>query len=215
MNREYYDGELTRLDQLVQTMGAQVLAALDEAVAAASGPDKDRAERVIAGDTEIDRMEREIEQLCVTLLLRQQPVAGDLRRVSTNLKLVTDLERIGDHAADIAEIVRTLDAPLTAPLAEMLGIARAMVESALRAAADQNLEGAHATIQRDDEVDAAFCRLKEGFIRQVAAGSEDADAILDGLMIGKYAERIGDHAVNICEWVICRGTGLYHDQRIM
>lgn len=215
MNRVFYDGELTHLDQLVQAMGARVLAALDEAVAAASSLDKAAADRVIAGDAEVDQMEREIEQLCVTLLLRQQPVASDLRRVSTSLKLVTDLERIGDHAADIAEIARTLDVPLTAPLAEMLSIARAMVESALRAADDQNLEGAHATIQRDDEIDSAFCRLKESFIHQVAEGKADADAILDGLMIGKYAERIGDHAVNICEWVICRGTGLYHDQQIM
>ena len=215
MNRIYYDGELARLDGLVQAMGARVLAALDEATAAACGLDRAAADRVIAGDTEVDRMEREIEQLCVTLLLRQQPMAGDLRRVSTSLKLVTDLERIGDHAADIAEIARTLAAPLAAPLAEMLSIARAMVESALRAAADGNLEGAHATIQRDDEVDGAFRRLKESCIRQVADGGADPDAILDGLMIGKYAERIGDHAVNICEWVICRGTGLYHDQQIM
>ena len=213
--RNRFDQQLRQLHLEMVKLGALCETAISAAAKALLERDAEMADKAAATEEEIDRREREIEQLCVTLLLRQQPVASDLRRVSTSLKLVTDLERIGDHAADIAEIARTLDVPLTAPLAEMLSIARAMVESALRAADDQNLEGAHATIQRDDEIDSAFCRLKESFIHQVAEGKADADAILDGLMIGKYAERIGDHAVNICEWVICRGTGLYHDQQIM
>lgn len=147
---------------------------------------------------------REIEQLCVTLLLRQQPIASDLRRISTTLKLVTDLERVGDAAADICEIARTLEHnPQDEEFLAMLHQAKAMVDSAVEAYLAQDLDKARQTIALDDVIDGDFDRIKKRLIQQIAQDAGIGDEALDLLMMAKYVERVGDHAVNICEWTIC------------
>ena len=147
--RNYYDQELFRLEGLVEKMGHMASVALAKAIQVASTLEGTLAEEVIAHDSDIDRMEREIEQLCVTLLLRQQPIASDLRRISTTLKLVTDLERVGDAAADICEIARTLEHnPQDEEFLAMLHQAKAMVDSAVEAYLAQDLEKARALMRK-------------------------------------------------------------------
>ena len=215
-NRNYYDQELLRLEGLVEKMGQMAVSALEGASRAVSVLEKDLAEQIIVRDSDIDRMEREIEQLCVTLLLRQQPVASDLRRVSTTLKLVTDLERIGDAAADICEIVRTLaHGPREEAFRSMLDQATGMVRAAMEAYRKEDPEEARRIIALDDGVDRSFLEIKERLIGQIARDSGMGDEALELLMMAKYAERVGDHAVNICQWTICRSTGVYREQQIM
>ncbi|WP_274952940.1 phosphate signaling complex protein PhoU [Angelakisella massiliensis] len=214
--RNYYDQELFRLEGLVEKMGHMASVALAKAIQVASTLEGTLAEEVIAHDSDIDRMEREIEQLCVTLLLRQQPIASDLRRISTTLKLVTDLERVGDAAADICEIARTLEHnPQDEEFLAMLHQAKAMVDSAVEAYLAQDLEKARQTIALDDVIDGDFDRIKKRLIQQIAQDAGIGDEALDLLMMAKYVERVGDHAVNICEWTICRSTGIYREEQIM
>ena len=162
---------------------------------------------IVKGDTEVNRMERDIEHRCMTLLLRQQPVAGDLRRISTTMKVVTDVERIGDHASDIAEIVPHLvtvskegDAAVSQAI-KMGQKAHKMILDALTALTSEDAQAALRVIAADDEVDYDFNAIKHTLAQEIAADPGKVDAALDLLMVIKYLERIGDHAVNIAEWV--------------
>ena len=161
------------------------------------------------GDETVDREERAIEHTCLTLLLRQQPVASDLRQVSAALKMVTDLERIGDHAADIAEIIPRLSG-------DGIRIEPDMAKLAIQAFGPRDTELADRVIAMDDEVDGAFDSVKRKLAKDMAGGKpEQEDAAIDQLMIAKYAERIGDHAVNLAQWVKFCATGRYLNERIM
>ena len=168
------------------------------------------AARVAPLDEEIDRKEREIESLCLKLLLQQQPVAKDLRQISAALKMITDMERIGDQAEDIAEIVTFLGgrgAENSALLREMARSTIKMVTESVDAYVRQNTALAEQVIAEDDVVDDYFTRVKKGLIERIAQDPTDGEFALDLLMIAKYFERIGDHAVNIAEWVIFSVTG--------
>lgn len=177
------------------------------------------AEDVIKGDRNVNDMERAIESRCLSLILRQQPVARDLRQISTALKVVTDLERIGDHASDIAELILRIKSDhayhIVQHLPAMAASAQKMVHDAVEAFIKQDVEEAEEIIRRDDEVDALFNQVKSDVVKLLKSAPSHADQGIDLLMIAKYLERIGDHAVNVCEWTQFCKTGALKNVRIM
>ncbi len=171
---------------------------------------KEAGEKILEMEEEIDRQEREIEGICLQLLLQQQPVASDLRFVSASLKMITDLERIGDQAADIAEIIMTGKAVISTEETDLTMMAQTavnMVNKSVEAYIDQNLGIARETIGLDDEMDGLFLKVRSQLTGKIAQGEPDGGQMLDLLMIAKYYERIGDHAVNVAEWVEFAMTG--------
>jgi phosphate transport system protein len=220
-NRKEYDTELCELDSLVARMGHETAQAIAGALHALAAGDTALAHSIVEGDSEIDAAEREIEHRSLTLILRQQPVAGDLRKVSTALKMVTDIERMADHASDIAEIVLHLQLDRAAAVGvlsdidRMGGLVLGMVRQAVGAYVQVDVEAAAAVIAQDDEADRAFARLGREIAGYIAAHPADAESALDLYMITKYLERLGDHAVNVAEWVEFLKTGMHKDQKIM
>ena len=210
--RNKFDEQLLQLNHEMIEMGAlceEVIALSSQAL---TEGDTALAAKVAPLDSEIDHKEREIENLCLKLLLRQQPVARDLRQISAALKMITDMERIGDQAEDIAEIVAFLDgrqAENDALLKEMAKAVIQMVTESVDAYVKCDIMLAKKVIAADDVVDEQFARVKQSLIGKIAADPEYA---LDLLMIAKYYERIGDHATNIAEWVIYSVTGTHKDE---
>ena len=215
--REKYDSDLRRLEEAVRRMGEEVRQALTLSLQSVEEKNKELANQVIEGDRDIDSQEREIEHLCMTLLLRQQPIASDLRQVSGALKMVTDLERMGDHAADIAEVGLALapQAALSDGLRQMARNALEMEKEALEAFLSRDLEKANQVVQADDAQDAQFDQVKKELAGRLAADPSCADETLDILMIAKYMERLSDHAVNVAEWARFCQTGLYRGEQIV
>ena len=208
--RDYFDEQLSALKQELTKMGA----ACEEIIAMAShsltGWDEDLVREVEKIGAQIDESERTIETICMKLLLRQQPVARDLRVVSAAMKMITDMERIGDQAEDIVEIVphMVVHADEKYPtIREMAKETMRMVTDAVDAYVRQDLALAHAVMEHDDIVDDYFCRVRQGIIDIITADPTDGEYALDLLMIAKYFERIGDHATNIAEWVEFSVTG--------
>lgn len=219
-NRKEYDAALLELDTMLARMGRAAGAAIGNAMTALKTGDKTLARSVIARDDEIDAVEREIEHRCLTLLLRQQPVAGDLRKVSTALKMVTDIERIADQASDIAEITLHLPAGTQNPAARaelerMGGIVLEMVKQAVGAYVQVDLDAAAKVIARDDAADAMFRQISADLVQAIARRPDAAEEALDLFMIAKYLERLGDHAVNVAEWVEFLKTGVHKARRIV
>ena len=218
--RTQYDTELTALKAALAEMGQCAADAVEAALEALCTADADAAAKIIKGDGRINDMERDIEHRCMTLLLRQQPVAGDLRRISTAMKVVTDIERIGDHAADIAEItphlvsVRKAGDPAVSDAIRMGQKAHKMILDALAALTGEDEPAALRVIAADDEVDYDFNTIKHTLAQEIAADPGKVDAALDLLMVIKYLERIGDHAVNLAEWVEFVRTGRYHNENM-
>ena len=216
--RAQYDADLAALKTAVAEMGGCAADAVEAALEALCTADAAAAAAVIKGDGRINRMQRDIEHRCMTLLLRQQPVAGDLRRISTAMKIVTDIERIGDHAADIAEIIPHLAAsrkagdPAVSDAIRMGQKAHKMLLDALDALTGEDEPAAQKVIAADDEVDYDFNAIKRTLAAEIAADPAKVDAALDLLMVIKYLERIGDHAVNLAEWVEFVRTGRYQNE---
>ena len=216
--RAQYDADLAALKTAVAEMGGCAADAVEAALEALCTADADAAAAVIKGDGRINSMQRDIEHRCMTLLLRQQPVAGDLRRISTAMKIVTDIERIGDHAADIAEIIPHLAAsrkagdPAVSDAIRMGQKAHKMLLDALDALTGEDEPAAQKVIAADDEVDYDFNAIKHTLAAEIAADPAKVDAALDLLMVIKYLERIGDHAVNLAEWVEFVRTGRYQNE---
>lgn len=216
--RAQYDADLAALKTAVAEMGQCAADAVEAALEALCTADADAAAAVIKGDGRINSMQRDIEHRCMTLLLRQQPVAGDLRRISTAMKTVTDIERIGDHAADIAEIIPHLAAsrkagdPAVSDAIRMGQKAHKMLLDALDALTGEDEPAAQKVIAADDEVDYDFNAIKRTLAAEIAADPAKVDAALDLLMVIKYLERIGDHAVNLAEWVEFLRTGRYQNE---
>ena len=210
--RSRFDEQLALLNRELIEMGALCEEAIAKAAKALSTADRRLAEQVAPLDSEIDRKEREIEALCLKLLLRQQPVARDLRQISAALKMITDMERIGDQAEDIAEIVGYLEDCPQEQCALLSAMARAavkMVTESVDAYVKQDVALAKAVIDHDDVVDDYFDQVKTSLMDLIAAAPREGSTALDLLMIGKYFERIGDHATNIAEWVILSVTGVH------
>ena len=210
--RSQFDKQLAQLHRELIEMGAlceQVIALSSQAL---TNRDTALAEKVAPLDHEIDRKERDIENLCLRLLLQQQPVAGDLRQISAALKMITDMERIGDQADDIAEILLCrAGRPLSAgdTLREMARATIRMVSESVDAYVRQDVALAERVIASDDEVDEDFDRIKRRLIDGISSGTENGESVLDLVMIAKYYERIADHATNIAEWVIYSVTGVH------
>ena len=209
--RNRFDAQLFELNREIIEMGAMCEEAIASAAKALTAGDVELADRVKTDSSAIDQMEREIESRCMKLLLHQQPVARDLRLISAALKMITDMERIGDQAEDIAEIVTFLNGHTMDGMEIIEDMAREtieMVTSSVDAFVKKDITLAEKVIARDDVVDDYFARVKHGIITLIAENSADGEFALDLLMISKYFERIGDHATNIAEWVIysIRGT---------
>ena len=213
--RNRFDQQLEKLNVELVTMGALCEDALTYAIRALFDRESDMAERAEEAEKQIDQMEREIESICMRLLLQQQPVARDLRVISSALKMIGDMERIGDQAADIAEIVKYLkedDVPNLRHLREMSDFAAGMVTASINSFVRQDLDLAKKVILDDDVVDGYFEKVKEALIGLIADGDIDGAFLLDILMIAKYIERIGDHATNIAEWVVYSITGEHPEE---
>ena len=216
--RKQYDTDLESLKESLTEMGRNSADAVENVLEALCVADADAAAAIVRGDARINNMERDIEHRCMTLLLRQQPVAGDLRRISTAMKVVTDIERIGDHAADIAEIiphlvtVRKEGDPAVSQAIAMGKKAHQMILDALDALTAEDELAARKVIAADDAVDYDFNAIKHQLAQEIAEDPGKVDAALDLLMVIKYLERIGDHAVNVAEWVQFVRTGRYKDE---
>ena len=216
--RKQYDTDLESLKESLTEMGRNSADAVENVLEALCVADADAAAAIVKGDARINNMERDIEHRCMTLLLRQQPVAGDLRRISTAMKVVTDIERIGDHAADIAEIiphlvtVRKEGDPAVSQAIAMGKKAHQMILDALAALIAEDEQAARKVIAADDAVDYDFNAIKHQLAQEIAEDPGKVDAALDLLMVIKYLERIGDHAVNVAEWVQFVRTGRYKDE---
>ena len=197
-------------------MGSMIEKSIETAVKAMVAQDVALAEEVIDSDEEIDRQEREIEDLCLKLLLQQQPVAKDLRLISAALKMITDMERIGDHATDISEItIAMADKPYIKKLEHIQQMAKetmVMLVESIEAFVNKDMEKAKSVIAHDDIVDDLFSKVKNELIGMIHENVDAGEQAADLLMVAKYFERIGDHATNISEWVIFSITGAHPEK---
>ena len=206
MQLHLLDTQLTHMGELCETAIAKVTQALKEG-------NTEQAKIVIKEDEEIDQIEKDIERLCLKLLLQQQPVARDLRRISAALKMITDMERIGDQTADIADIVIATKSTEEKSLKDINRMAEAtvkMVRDSVSAYVQKDLELARKVMDADDEVDDLFDLVKGDLVKFISDHKGSAgDEAIDLIMIAKYLERIGDHATNIAEWVEFSITGIH------
>lgn len=208
--RNRFDAQLELLHQKLIGMGNLCEQVISMTYRVLMDENHEAAKEIIEKDGHIDLIERDIESLCLKLLLQQQPVASDLRKVSAALKMITDMERIGDQAADIAEIIMTtnIKAPgLDVPIGRMAEATVRMVTDSVNAYVWQDLDTAQKVIEYDDVVDNLFDEVKEMLIREIDTNPMIHEHVMDILLIAKYYERIGDHATNISEWVEFSITG--------
>ena len=210
--RNKFDEQLERLHVELIQMGALCEEAISAAAEALLKGDRELARTAIEAEREIDQKERDVESMCLKLLLQQQPVAKDLREISATLKMISDLERIGDQAADIAELtrfVRLPDGSGRLHIADMARAVIAMVTDSVDSFVRRDLTLARGVCAADDRVDELFERVKEELITFIAADPTAGEQGLDLLMVAKYLERIGDHATNVAEWVEYSITGVH------
>ena len=208
--RNRFNEQLSQLNTELITMGARCEEAISKAAKYLIDNDESLKETIFETDRQIDQKERDIENLCMRLLLQQQPVARDLRTISSALKMISDMERIGDQASDIAEIVCFVNKSGIGGKVHIADMARstiAMVTNSVESFVKNDVDIAYDVIKQDDIVDNLFLKVKNELISGVKDESDNAEALIDLLMIAKYFERIGDHAENIAEWVIYSITG--------
>lgn len=211
--RNKFDMQLGMLNEQLIHMGELCELAINRATKALQNGSIEEAKNVIDADQEVDQMEKDIERLCLKLLLQQQPVARDLRQISAALKMITDMERIGDQTADIADIVIATKSTEEKSLKDINRMAEAtvkMVRDSVSAYVQKDLELARRVMAADDEVDDLFDLVKGDLIKFISDHKGSAgDEAIDLIMIAKYLERIGDHATNIAEWVEFSITGIH------
>ncbi len=208
--RNRFDEQLTHLNNELITMGVLCEEAISGCVKYLTDNDTAMRNSALEADRQIDQKERDIERLCIKLLMLQQPVATDLRVISSALKMISDMERIGDQATDITEIVDTIKANSLESKTHIADMAREtikMVTDSVESFVKKDISLAKAVILHDDKVDELFDKVKNELVASVRHTDNDAEALIDLLMIAKYFERIGDHAENIAEWVIYSITG--------
>ena len=212
--RNRFERQLLELNNELIQMGSMIEHAIEMGISALVHQDVEKAKKAIAYDEEIDEQEKTVESLCMKLLLQQQPVAKDLRLISAALKMITDMERIGDHAADISEMTilmsdatyerRAINIDLVESMAKET---TDMVIKCVDAFVNKDLELARTVIAQDDVVDDLFADFKQQLIKKINENVKNGEQATDMLMVAKYFERIGDHATNIAEWVIYSITG--------
>jgi len=215
--RSRFDRELDLLNNELIEMGSLVEKSIENVTQALINRDRELAKVVIKADEEIDMLENNIESRCLKLILQQHPVAGDLRLISSILKMITDLERIGDQAQDIGEIILTLSQEDTIKdlihLSQMAKATTKMVRESIDAFVNRDMDLANQVIEYDDVVDDLFVIIKDELISLVRDDVGNGEQSIDFLMIAKYFERIGDHAQNIAEWVVFSITGEHAGER--
>lgn len=202
--RSYFDKQLSTLNLELVKMGALCEEAISAAAKCLNDGDKTLIDKIKETERLIDEKEREIESLSMKLLLHQQPVAGDLRMISAALRMISDMERIGDQAADIAEILKFVGSDskgIAAHIVDMASATKKMVTESVDSFVKRDLDKTHKVMKRDDTVDELFLKVKDELTKAICDNPEEGEIYLDILMIAKYFERIGDHAVNIAEWV--------------
>lgn len=216
--RTHFDKQLDKLNDELIEMGSMIEKAIEHTIKALVTQDIDLANYVIESDEQVNRQERDIESLCLKLLLQQQPVARDLRQISAALKMITDMERIGDQASDIAEIIisekkaEAADIPVIVKMSEA---AAKMVRDSVNAYVEKDLELSRAVIDYDDIVDEMFEENKKQLIDYISKnGGEGGREAIDLIMVAKYLERIADHATNIAEWVEFSITGIHKESKV-
>ncbi len=211
MTRHSFDEQLAGLRHLLLEMSTETERSMERTITALQTRNTDLAREIIANDDVIDQYETRIEEACLELIARQQPLAADLRLISMILKMITDLERIADHSSDISEIILRLgsEEPIK-PLVDiphMAEIARQMVHDAIVAYLENDLDKAKAVSEMDDEVDRLFEKVILDLSTMMKADPSVVDRAMDLLFIAKYLERVGDHATNVAEWVAFNITG--------
>lgn len=214
--RNRFDQQLSLLNKMLIEMGAMCEDVISLSAKALIEGDATIINEVGPIDDEIDQMERDIESICLKLLLQQQPVAKDLRQIHAALKMITDMERIGDQADDIAEIISFLNGRTGDECTDIRLMAEAttkMVTESIDAFVKRDINIVNAVIKHDDIVDSCFDKVKQSLINMIAENPGDGEYAIDLLMIAKYFERIGDHAVNIAEWVLFSITGLHKGEQ--
>ncbi|MEG1894933.1 MAG: phosphate signaling complex protein PhoU [Oscillospiraceae bacterium] len=211
--RSNFDKQLVVLNSQLTDMAALAENAIDCAAEALILSDKEKARLAIEYDGEIDEIEKEIERLCLLILLQQQPVAKDLRQVSAALKMITDMERIGDQARDISEILLTspqkIQITQEGNIAQMARATKKMIHDVVDSFVKADIQLAQQIIDFDDVIDNFYDNARRELIEEIQSGSERVEVAVDLLSISKYFERIGDHATNIAEWVIFSLTGVH------
>ena len=204
--RKRFDEQLKELGKEMQTMGMMVEESIQKAIEALLRQDVELAKSVMEADALVDQKQKEIESICFTLLMQQQPVASDLRTISAALKMVTDMERIGDHAADISEMtlhlahepyIKNMD-----HIRQMASETMWMLIQSIEAYVEKDVKKANGVIVHDDVVDKLFAETKADLIELIHKDKNNGEQATDLLMVAKYFERIGDHATNLAEWVI-------------
>lgn len=213
--RNRFDRQLEQLNNELIQMGSMIEHAIEMAVSALVTQDVKKAKEAIEYDVDIDHQERDVEALCMKLLLQQQPVARDLRLISSALKMITDMERIGDHAGDISEMtILMAGTPYILNPNEIQSMAKEttdMVIKSINAFVNKDIDLAKQVIVQDDIVDDLFLKVKKDLIIMINKSAENGEQAADFLMVAKYFERIGDHATNIAEWVIYSITGKHEE----
>lgn len=214
-----FENELKLLKNNVTDMARHVEENYESLFQALKNQSKEDLLKIIHVDKEINKRQREIESQCLFLITKQQPIVGDLRVVTASLKVVTDIERVGDHISDMAELLVRLEMKdlnrYSVHISPMISAAKEMVHMAVEAFVNRNAEAAREVIQGDDVVDDLFNKVKEDLIEALKKEVKDADECVDALMLAKYLEKIGDHAVNISEWEIFQETGNISDMRLL
>ena len=218
MLRAKFESKLNKLHMEIVEMGGCVQNAIKDSISAFKNNDLELCKSIIEKDKIIDDKEKRIESECLWMIAREQPVASDLRAITTALKITTDMERIGDHASDIAELTLRIDDKNTfsdsIQILNMAKVAIEMLNNAVNAYVNCDLELAKRTEAMDDQADEYFNRIKEELVQIFNTQPQNMDSAIDLLLIAKYLERIADHAVNICEWVWFSQTGEHKDTRI-
>lgn len=214
-----FEHQLALLNENLTQMGRYVEESIDHIFVALKEQDTETAKEIVEGDRTVNDMEKTIEAQCLSLITRQQPVARDLRMVSAALKVVTDIERIGDHASDIAEVLMQFENAdfyhASKYVPPMIEEAKKMVHDSVDSFIARDIEVAQRVIMADDVVDSYFEKVKNEVIETLKEEKEDVDCFVDILMVAKYLERIGDHAVNIAEWTIFQQSGKVDNVRIL
>ncbi len=217
--RTTFINELKQLKENVTGMAQRVEQNYEKLFEVYENKSKEDLLKIIAVDKEINKRQREIESQCLFLITKQQPIVSDLRVVTASLKVVTDIERAGGHVADMAELLLRLDGKklsgYSRHLDPMIDAAKEMLRTAVDAFAKRDQDAAKEVIKEDDVVDELFNKVKEDVIDSLKKGKENQDEYIDILMIAKYLEKIGDHAVNIGEWEIFQETGNISDMRLL
>ena len=215
--RNRFDRQLCQLNDELIEMGELIEKAIEDTIKALVSQDVELANAVINMDDEIDAKEKEIENLCLKLLLQQQPVSKDLRLISSALKMITDMERIGDHATDISEITIELSSQKYIKklehIQQMSKETMVMLVKSIEAFVNKDIDKARNVIEQDDIVDNLFITVKRELIGMIHENVDAGEQATDLLMVAKYLERIGDHATNISEWVIFSITGSHDNKK--